>query len=58
MRRSNHAPICRTGRIVGRDGGCIVDEMGKVVREPRAASEPDVLIETLTTTGLDLDVSD
>ncbi|MDF0490934.1 hypothetical protein PX554_22660 [Sphingomonas sp. H39-1-10] len=32
---------------------CIIDETGKVVRELRAASEPDVLIETLTTTGLE-----
>jgi transposase len=34
---------------------CVVDETGKVVRELRAASEPDVLIETLTTTGLDFE---
>lgn len=31
---------------------CVVDETGEVVRELRAASEPDALIETLTTTDL------
>ncbi|MDH7976150.1 transposase, partial [Sphingomonas sp. AR_OL41] len=34
---------------------CIVDETGKVVRELRAASEPDALIETLATTGLNFE---
>ena len=31
---------------------CIVDERGKVIRELRATSEPDSLIETLADTGL------
>ena len=31
---------------------CIVDETGKVIRELRAAIEPDALIETLAATGL------
>jgi transposase len=34
---------------------CIVDETGKVVRELRGASEPDLLIETLATTGLEFE---
>ena len=34
---------------------CVVDETGKVVRELRVASEPDALIETLTTTGLNFE---
>lgn len=34
---------------------CIVDETGKVVRELRAVSEPDALIETLATTGLEFE---
>lgn len=34
---------------------CIVDETGKMVRKLRSASEPDALIETLATTGLDLE---
>jgi transposase len=31
---------------------CIVDETGKVMRELRAASEPDAVVEALTATGL------
>lgn len=31
---------------------CVVDETGKVIRELRAASEPDALAETLAATGL------
>ncbi|MDB5578315.1 MAG: transposase [Bradyrhizobium sp.] len=31
---------------------CVVDETGKVIRELRAASEPDALVETLAATGL------
>jgi len=31
---------------------CIVDETGQVIRELRAASEPDALVETLAATGL------
>jgi len=30
---------------------CVVDETGKVIRELRAASEPDALVETLAATG-------
>jgi predicted NBD/HSP70 family sugar kinase len=31
---------------------CVVDETGKVIRELRAANEPDALVEALTATGL------
>ena len=31
---------------------CIVDETGKVLRELRAASEPDALVEALVATGV------
>lgn len=34
---------------------CIVDETGEVIRELRAASEPDALIETLAATGLEFE---
>lgn len=34
---------------------CIVDEVGKIERELRAASEPDVLVEALSSLGLPLE---
>jgi transposase len=34
---------------------CIVDETGEVIRELRAASEPDALVETLAATGLEFE---
>jgi transposase len=34
---------------------CVVDEMGRIVKEVRAASEPDALIEVLQGMGLVLE---
>ena len=52
MRRSNHALFAGLDVSLEETAICIVDETGKVIRELRAASDPDALIETLTATGL------
>ena len=53
-RRSSHEVFCRTGRIFGRDRDLVVDETGRIVRETRAASEPQALSEALGNAQLPL----
>jgi transposase len=45
---AQHGPFCGTGRVSVKDTSvCIVDGVGKIVREVKVASEPDALLAVL-----------
>ena len=54
-RRSSHEPLCRTGRILEETAICVVDSTGQIVKEARAASEPETLIAALREIDLPLE---
>lgn len=51
-RRRSHGILCRLDVSLEETAICIVDETGRIVREARAASEPDVLVAFFAACGM------
>src|SRR5262245_16442887 len=47
---AHHGLFCWTRRVGQGDERCVVDDAGKIVREARAASEPEAVLQVLTST--------